>query len=102
MNSGLTRIKPEYVVLDGKTYRLDANQNIMYEMSPDTEIYQDNLGNEVIVTDDLEFYINNLSYDSIKLSDRLVNYPSLVRDISGILKNSSNRVATSYYRYVTS
>ena len=55
MNSGLTRIKPEYVVLDGKTYRLDANQNIMYEMSPDTEIYQDNLGNEVIVTDDLEF-----------------------------------------------
>lgn len=102
MNSGLIRIKPEYVVLDGKTYRLDANQNIMYEMSPDTEIYQDNLGNEVIVTDDLEFYINNLSYDSIKLSDRLVNYPSLVRDISGILKNSSNRVATSYYRYVTS
>lgn len=102
MNSGLTRIKPEYMVLDGKTYRLDANQNIMYEMSPDTEIYQDNLGNEVIVTDDLEFYINNLSYDSIKLSDRLVNYPSLVRDISGILKNSSNRVATSYYRYVTS
>lgn len=102
MNSGLTRIKPESVVLDGKTYRLDANQNIMYEMSPDTEIYQDNLGNEVIVTNDLEFYINNLSYDSIKLSDRLVNYSSLVRDISGILKNSSNRVATSYYRYVTS
>lgn len=102
INSGLTKINPLIVTIDEKTYRLDANQNIMYEMSPDTEIYQDNLGNEVIVTDDLEFYINNLSYDSIKLSDRLVNYPSLVRDISGILKNSSNRVATSYYRYVTS
>lgn len=102
INSGLTKISPLVATIDGKTYRLDANQNIMYEMSPDTEIYQDNLGNEVIVTDDLEFYINNLSYDSIKLSDRLVNYPSLVRDISGILKNSSNRVATSYYRYVTS
>lgn len=102
INSGLKKISPLVVTLDDKTYRLDANQNIMYEISPDTEIYQDNLGNEVIVTDDLEFYINNLSYDSIKLSDRLVNYPSLVRDISGILKNSSNRVATSYYKYVTS
>ena len=102
INSGLTKINPLVVTIDEKTYRLDANQNIMYEMSPDTEIYQDNLGNEVIVTDDLEFYINNLSYDSIKLSDRLVNYPSLVRDISGILKNSSNRVAASYYRYITS
>lgn len=102
INSGLAKISPLVATIDGKTYRLDANQNIMYEMSLDTEIYQDNLGNEVIVTDDLEFYMNNLSYDSIKLSDRLVNYPSLVRDISGILKNSSNRVATSYYRYVTS
>ena len=102
INSGLTKISPLVATIDGKTYRLDANQNIMYEMSPDTEIYQDNLGNEVIVTDDLEFYINNLSYDSVKLSDRLINYPSLVRDISKTLKNSSNRVATSYYRYVTS
>ena len=102
INSGLTKISPLVATIDGKTYRLDANQNIMYEMSPDTEIYQDNLGNEVIVTDDLEFYINNLSYDSVKLSDRLINYPSLVRDISKTLKNSSNGVATSYYRYVTS
>lgn len=102
INSGLKKISPLVVTLDDKTYRLDANQNIMYEMSPDTEIYQDNLGNEVIVTDDLDFYINNLSYDSIKLSDRLVNFPSLVRNISGILKDSSNRVATSYYKYVTS
>lgn len=102
INSGLTKINPLVVTIDGKTYRLDSNQNIMYEISLDTEIYQDNLGNEVIVTDDLDFYINNLQYDSIKLSDRLINYPSLVRNISDTLKNSSNKVAKSYHKYVTS
>lgn len=74
----------------------------MYEITPDTEIYQDRLGNEVIVSDDLEFYINNLQYDSIKLSDSLVTAPSLVRTITDLFKKSSNKVANSFYKYITS
>ena len=101
-NTKLTKVAPLTVYLDGKTYRLDSDQNIMYEITPDTEIYQDKLGNEVIVSDDLEFYINNLQYDSIKLSDSLVTAPSLVRTITDLFKKSSNKVANSFYKYITS
>ena len=101
-DSGLTRVIPQVVTLEGKTYRLDSNSNIMYEITPDTEFYQDSLGNQVIVTNDLGFYINNLSYDSIKLSENLTNYPELVRQLSKVLKISSNKNAKSFYKYVTS
>lgn len=101
IGSELHKITPLVMTMDGKTYRLDSDSNIMYEISPDTEIYVDKLGNEVIVTDDLEFYINSLSYDSIKLSDKLTKYPNIVENIANILKDSSNKVAVSYYKYIT-
>ena len=70
-------------------------------MSPDTEIYIDEAGHEVIVTDDLEFYINGLYYDSVKLSDRLKLFPNLVTTITEILGKSSNKAAKDYYEYIT-
>ena len=87
---------------DGKTYRKDSKGNIMYEITPDTKIFIDNLGNEVIVSDNLEFYINELSYDSIRISNNLVNYPTKVNSIVRSLRNSSNKVARRFYRYITS
>jgi hypothetical protein len=50
----------------------------MYEITPDTEIYVDALGNQVIVSDDFDHYINELKYDSIKLSDGLRDKPALL------------------------
>ena len=99
--SKLNKISPLIATIDEKTYRLDSNQNIMYEITDDTEIYQDKFGNDVIVTNDLEFYINNLHYDSIKLSNNLVKYPQNVSKIIEILKNSSNNVATKYFDKLT-
>ena len=73
----------------------------MYELTPDTEIYIDQQGNEVIVTDDLQFYIDNLSYDSVKLSENLATTPSVIRSLTQQLKDSSNKIANRYYRYLT-
>lgn len=87
---------------DGKTYRKDSRGNIMYEITPDTKIFTDNLGNEVIVSNNLEFYINELSYDSIRISNNLINYPSKIESIVQSLRNSSNKVARRFCRYITS
>lgn len=87
---------------DDGTFRLDSDSNEMYQITDDTEIYEDNLGNEVIVTNNLDFYINNLQYDSIQLSNNLESTPEVVRNIVSLLKNSSNIAANRYYRYVSS
>ena len=41
----------------------------MYEITKDTEIYKDDIGNEFIVTDDPKFYLDSLSYDSVYISN---------------------------------
>lgn len=84
---------------DGKIYRLDSNNNIMYEITPDTEIYIDSIGNQVIVSDNIEHYVNNLTYDSVKVSDA---FQSELSDICNILKNSNNRIANDFGKYITS
>ncbi len=87
---------------DGITYRLDANGNEMYAIAPDTEIYVDSLGNEVIVSDNIQHYINELSYDTIKLSEGLVNQPTTLQAICKNLKDSTNKKANYFERYITS
>lgn len=87
---------------DGKTYRLDSNNNILYEITPDTEIYSDTLGNEVIVTDNIKHYIEELNYDSVKLSENLEDKPNLLTSICNDLKNSTNKTAKYFGKFVTS
>ena len=98
---GLTKVDDIQVYTeDGKTYRTDIYGNIMYEITPDTEIYKASNGTEVIVTDNLSFYIDNLHYDSIKLSESLKDTPSVVREIVKITKNSINKNAKEFYKWV--
>ena len=63
----------------------------MYELTKDTEIYTDNLGHEVIVTDDLNTYIENLHFDSIKLSSSLRTRPSIVDSLLKGFKRSKKK-----------
>lgn len=101
-NSELNRKKGILtLVQDGKTYRLDSDRNIMYEITPDTEIWTDKQGNEVIVSDDIDFYMNSLSYDSIKLSNRLLTRPSILKSILESLQKSPNKIATRFYKQIT-
>lgn len=103
-NSGLTKLTgiTTYTDEDGSVYRTDVNGNILYEITIDTEIYTDQTGNEIIATDDLQHYINGLDYDTIKLSENLVNYPALLNNICKELKESSNKKAKYFGKYVTS
>lgn len=87
---------------EGNVYRLDANGNTLYKITPDTEIYADSLGNEVIVSDNLEHYINELKYDSVKLSENLIDYPSIVDSTCKALRKSVNKNARSFGRYIMS
>ncbi len=87
---------------EGNVYRLDANGNTLYKITPDTEIYEDSLGNEVIVSDDLEHYINELKYDSVKLSENLIDFPSIVDSACKALRKSVNKNARSFGRYIMS
>ena len=87
---------------EGNVYRLDANGNTLYKITSDTEIYADALGNEVIVSDDLEHYINELKYDSVKLSENLIDYPSIVDSTCKALRKSVNKNARSFGRYIMS
>ena len=72
--------------IDNKFYRIDSNQNIMYEVTPDTEIYNVD-GTEVIVTKDIEFYINNLHYDTLKVSKDISD--KNFKELRSILDDSS-------------
>ena len=69
-------------------------------MSPNTEIYEGDNGTEVIVTDDLGFYLDELHYDSIKLSDTLQGKPNTVRSLEDIINKSSNKVAKEFSKFV--
>lgn len=98
----LTKLSNVYTVnLDGKIYREDYRSNIMYEITKDTEIYKDDIGNEFIVTDDPKFYLDSLSYDSIYISNENIKTNDDVINCLLELKESSNQTAIDYYWYVS-
>lgn len=102
VNSGLTKVNNIFtIVIDGRTYRVDSNGNTMYELTKDTEIYTDNLGHEVIVTDNLNTYIENLHFDSIKLSSSLRTRPSIVDSLLKGFKKSKKKQVKQFNNYVT-
>ncbi len=87
--------------VDGKNVRLDSKGNIIYEVSDDFELYVDDKGNEIIVTNDLTFYINNTSFESIQISQNLLERPQVFRSILDSIKKSKNKIAKSFYNYIT-
>lgn len=88
------------VELDGKLYRQDNANNIMYEITPDTKIYVDRTGVEVIVDPNLEFFLDNLAYDVPKISNNLSG--DKLRNILSVLEESNSPSVEKYYKYITS
>lgn len=86
--------------VDGKTVRLDSKGNIIYEITDDYELYVDGKGNEIIVTDNLEFYINNTSFESIQFSSILRNRPKIFETVLESIRKSKNKTAKNLYRYL--
>lgn len=88
------------VELDGKIYRQDNLNNIMYEITPDTKIYVDRTGVEVIVDPNLEFFLDSLAYDVPKISNNLSG--DKLRNILSVLEESNSPLVEKYYKYITS
>lgn len=82
--------------------RLTKVDNIFtIEITPDTEIYTDNLGHEIIVTDDLNAYVENLHFDSIKLSNSLRERPSVINSLISSFRKSKKKQVKSFANYIT-
>ena len=88
------------IYLDGKNLRFDSKGNILYETTDDYELYVDSQGNEVIVTDDFKFYINNTSFESIQFSEVLQNRPQIFEQVLTGISESSNKTAKRIFRFI--
>ena len=89
----------------GNIIRLGPSYKEMYSMSSDQDvIYEDDYGNEVIVTDDIHYYMDNLQYTNIEISENTAtrpgaNYDSQFKDIIDYMSDSDNDVAKELYNY---
>lgn len=90
--SELRPISGEIMTIEenGRIMRIDEKDNIMYEIFPGTEIYQDSQGNEVIVVKDTEnksavdainSYVSTISFGYIEFSNSLISKPSYLLEL---------------------
>lgn len=83
---------------NGHRYRQDIKGNVLYEVEPDVEIYIAPGNVEVIVPNNFKFYLDNLSYDAIKVSPNVsTNWENIRQDI----QNSTNETAQNSYKDLT-
>lgn len=88
------------VNLEGKNLRLDSKGNILYEVTDDFELYIDGQGNEVIVTDNFNFYINNTSFETIQFSEVLQNRPQIFEQVLNGVYQSKNKIAKRISKFI--
>ena len=85
---------------EGVVWRLDSKYNKMYPINPGDVIYERD-GQEVIVTEKPQFYIDNLNYDLIQFSKRLIpegrNSIQELKYYLQLLKDSDNNSANRIY-----
>lgn len=58
--------------INGETVRIDIHGNKLYSMSSDEDtVYQDSKGNQIIVTKNIDYYINKTNFVTVGLSPRV-------------------------------
>lgn len=102
-----------YNYIDGKLWRVDALGHRIYQVSSENDkIYiNEATGVEVIKTDNLTFYLDNLDYQNIEISrastwDLITGEVTIppgseqrIDEIIEAIKNSSNKIAKRAYSY---
>ena len=89
----------------GNIIRMSSSYKELYSMSSDQDvIYEDDFGNEIIVTDDIHYYMDNLQYTNIEISENTatlpgVNYDSQLKDLIDYMSDSENDTAKELYNY---
>lgn len=83
-----------------KLYRTDNDNNIIYELSSDTDAVCDLGGVQVIVTDNPLFYVQNLNYNTLKVSPKRVTEESY-QNLIGTLKESKRQNSKNFVKAIT-
>lgn len=83
-----------------KLYRVNSSGEKLHRLSDESDrIYTDVNGNEVIVTNNTQFYIDSFNYHTIKVS----NSAAMSKDISKIIQpilSSKSKVASRFAKYI--
>ena len=83
----------------GKTYRVDSDGQIIYEMSSDKDAVCKIGDVQIIVTDNPEFYIQNLNYNTLKVSPKRVTQESY-DNLVDFLQKSKRSNAKNYLKAI--
>lgn len=76
----------------GKTYRIDSDGKVIYQMSSDNDSICSFNGIEVIVTDNPLFYVQNFNYNTLRVSPKRVtdeSYQTLIETLSQSKRTNS-------------
>lgn len=83
--SNLQKIDIEIRQEGGEVFRVDESGQRMYSLSSENDqIYTDENGNEIIVTDNMQYYVERTKFTNISLSERLAKEDNL-RNLATIL-----------------
>lgn len=88
-------IKIEHIQKKGKFYRINRDQQVVYEMSSDKDFVCEVNGVEIIITDNPLFYVKNLNYNTLKVSPERVTEESYNNLINSLEK--SKRINAKNY-----
>ena len=88
---------------NGNVFRTDDYNNIIYQLSSASDqVYKDESGNEVIVTDNIQYYLDNLKYNSLRFTkSKKVKYEWLL----GLIKDQKTpqlKYIQDYFKDVNS
>ena len=113
LSDSFHRLNIATIIDNGKCYRVDpSTYNTMYEIpmtesgNPNIEVYEDQFGNEVIVTNDIDFFIQNQHYVSINISPEHTLKVDDKEDITSqqelinILLTSTDQTLNRYANYI--
>lgn len=95
---GLTKLVPNIEYDGNEVWRMDpSGEEKLQRLASDTdEIWVDELGNEIIATDNIKFFIEQDHYDDIRMSDFVIDsqYIPFVK----MLDDCENKVVKAYVR----
>lgn len=84
----------------GKTYRVDSDGHVMYELSSDKDVVCNLDGVQVIVTENPLFYVQNLNYNTLKVSPKRVTEESY-QTLIGTLKESKRQNSKNFLKAIS-
>ena len=83
----------------GKTYRVDSDGHIIYELSSDKDVVCNLDGVQVIITENPLFYVQKLNYNTLKVSPKRVTEESY-QNLIGTLKESKRKNSQNFLKAI--